>query len=126
MWCSTPPPASQLFLAQRDTRPRDEVVASVRAHQGAILAQQDEIAARLAALGGETLGRFNRLVNALRIRVPQEQLTTVAALPGVKRLEPRLRYAMHTDTSVAFVGAPQVWSGLPGAGTGEGVRIGGH
>jgi len=118
------PPASRTFLELRGTLPPADVTAAVRARQAAIARQQDDLAAQLTALGGEVRGRFDRLANALRVRLPADQLAALAALPGVRRLEPRKHYELHTDTSVAFIGATNVWAASPLGATGAGIRIG--
>lgn len=118
------PPAYQTSLTLRGRQPADQVVAAVRAQQAGIAQQQAEIAAQVTALGGQVRGRFNRLVNALRVRLPAAQVAALAALPGVRRIEPRRYDAPHTDTSVAFIGATNVWAGLPVPATGVGVRVG--
>jgi len=79
---------------------------------------------QLQALGAEVTGRFLRLANALRVRVAEDRLPQLAALPGVKRVERAPLYRRHLTTSVPFVGAPSVWSSWPGTADGRGVRIG--
>jgi subtilisin family serine protease len=86
--------------------------------------QQAAMAAELQALGAEVTGRFLRLANALRVRVTEDKLAHLAALPGVVRVERVPVYRRHLTTSVPFVGVPSVWSALPGNADGRGIRVG--
>ena len=86
--------------------------------------QQAALHGPLRTLGGEVTGRFLRLANALRVRLPADRIAEVGALPGVKRIERAPLYHRQLTTSVSFVGAPEVWSSALNAADGRDVRIG--
>jgi subtilisin family serine protease len=87
-------------------------------------AQQAALQAPLRAAGAEVTGRFTRVANALRVRVAQDQVARIAALPGVRRVERARRYERLLTVSVPLIGAPAVWSGSPQGADGRGMRIG--
>src|SRR6187402_1010473 len=77
-------------LAAEDARSSLALAGAVprtQARAVQIQAQQSAVQGHLQALGAQVTGRFLRLANALRVRVPEDQLPRLAALPGVKRVE---------------------------------------
>ncbi len=86
--------------------------------------QQATLQAQLESAGAQVTGRFLRVANAIRVRVPQDQLPHLAGLPGVKRIEHARLYHRLLTASVPFVGAPSVWSAAVGGADGRGVRVG--
>ena len=105
-------------MALADATPR------LQARAVQIQARQAALQVELQGMGVEVTGRFSRLINALRVRIPQERMDRLAALPGVRRVEIAGRYHRTLSTAVPFVGAPAVWSSLPGNADGSGIRIG--
>jgi hypothetical protein len=53
-----------------------------------VSAQQDRVAQRLRELGVVELGRIVHARNAILVRIAPEQVASVLAIPGVKRLRP--------------------------------------
>lgn len=86
-------------------------------------ARQAELEPAILAAGGEITGRFVRLANALRVRVPESRIAELAAIPGVRRVQRAHLYKQQLETSVPFVGAPAAWASAGGL-TGTGIRIG--
>jgi subtilisin family serine protease len=78
----------------------------------------------LNRLGARVTARITRLANALAVRLPEEQWTTVSKLPGVRRVQREQMYEPFLETSVPFVSVPDAWSPAAGGLTGEGIRIG--
>ena len=99
-------------------------VAEARAHGAQLQARQAELQGRLQALGAEVNGRFTRVANALRVRVPENRVADVASLPGVRRVQLARLYQRHLGVSLPFVGVPPVWSSAGGGIDGRGLRVG--
>jgi subtilisin family serine protease len=91
-------------------------LAAIRAEQGALEPQ-------LAALGCTVIGRCTALANAIHVLAPEGAQGAIMALPGVARVRRANHFKRALVKSVPFVGAPRVWTAIPGA-TGAGVRIG--
>jgi len=116
-------PTAAIAVARRGVR-LAEAAPSLRATAARLSQQQEALMAPMTALGGEVLARFTRVANGLRVRIPEGQLARLAALPGVRRVQPARLYSRHLTTSTPFVGAPTVWA-TPGIGfDGRGLRIG--
>ena len=88
----------------------------------AIRAEQDAVEAHLAAHGARVLGRLSRLVNAIRVLVPESQISGLATIPGVTRVQRAHLYRPSSTASGPWIGAPAVW-GATNSATGDGVRI---
>ena len=94
---------------------RDATAARVRSqHDGAVPAIQ--------ALGGRVLARFENAINGIKIEASPRDIARIAALPGVVSVLPVRTYEHNNAVSVPFIGAPQVWQGLPSF-KGEGVKV---
>ncbi len=85
--------------------------------------EQDSVESQLAPYHARVIGRLSRLVNALRVLVPESQINALGTIPGVIRVERAPHYHSLASQSIPWVGAPQIW-GAPSGLTGEGVRIG--
>ena len=77
----------------------------------------------------EELFRAQRTINGIAMRVLPKEMQRLAKLPGVARVEYLPFETLGNITSVPFIGAPQVWTGvnslgLPFDATGTGVRVG--
>lgn len=53
-----------------------------------VRAQQDDIAARLPAIGAVELARIQQVGNTMAVRIDADRLPELQALPGVKRVRP--------------------------------------
>jgi alpha-tubulin suppressor-like RCC1 family protein/subtilisin family serine protease len=118
-------PTVNTALRNRALANRAVAQSVVKARENQILAQQNELIGHMATMNLRTSGRFSKLVNALRVHVPPSRLAELEILPGVVRVEMAPTYTIETSTSVPFIGAPAVWSGLVSTNaTGEDIRIG--
>ncbi|HTH48507.1 MAG TPA: S8 family serine peptidase, partial [Candidatus Limnocylindria bacterium] len=99
------------------------VVATPAQRLAQAQARQAALEPAILAAGGEITGRFVRLVNAIRVRVPESRLADLAAIPGVRRVQRAHLYKQQLETSVPFIGAPAAWASAGGL-TGTGIRIG--
>ena len=118
------PPAVRRMLDARVVQLPTRAAAAARAQLEVVRQQQDAVAARLHEFGGRELGRASRLVNVIRVAAPGRQVSRLAALPGVSRVQPARRYYPLVSSSAPFVGAARAWSLASGGLTGQGIRIG--
>jgi subtilisin family serine protease len=116
-------PTAVMASGRRGVRLAD-AAPTTRAVAARLVRQQDALMEPMAALGGEVLARFTRVANGLRIRIPEDQLARLAALPGVRRVQPVRLYHRHLTTSTPFVGAPVVWATPTTGVDGRGLKIG--
>jgi subtilisin family serine protease len=116
-------PTAAMAAGRRGVR-LAEAGPTVRAVAARLVRQQETLMQPMEALGGKVLARFTRVANGLRVRIPEDQLARLAALPGVRRVQPVRLYHRHLTTSTPFVGVPVVW-GTPTSGVdGRGLKIG--
>lgn len=67
---------------------------------------------------------LRRLGNAVSIEATPSELSAIAAMPGVKRVELVKECFAMLDTSVPLINAPAIWDRLGGpSNAGEGMRI---
>ncbi|MBA2461932.1 MAG: S8 family serine peptidase [Actinobacteria bacterium] len=67
--------------------------------------------------------RYRVVANGLAVVVPRSQVARLAAVLGVARIYPSVRYTRLLDRSPQQIGAPALWQ--PGlANAGEGIKIG--
>lgn len=92
----------------------------------ALQARQAALEPRLRDLGALVTGRFTRLVNALRVRLPSQRLGDLGRLQGVTSLQPVRLHQRHTAKVTPFIGAPDLWRarGNSPGNDGHGIRIG--
>jgi len=84
---------------------------------------QAVLAEWVAATGGRVIQTYTLLNHAAFVEVPDGAVAGLQAVPGVRSIVPERLHARRLDTSVAAVGARQVWRGVGGR-TGRGVRVG--
>jgi subtilisin family serine protease len=97
-----------------------------RAHEARLASEQSSFTSRARQLspGLRVVAELRKLVNAVSVEVPAEDLPAIAALPGVKRVERVKEYRAATDTSVPLINAAAAWERLGGANAaGRGVKI---
>ena len=86
-------------------------------HRQRIGESQAALASNIASVGGRELARVQVAHNAIAVRIDASQLTQLAAIPGVARVQPVLNYEMTLTETVPYVGATAVHaSGRDGAG----------
>ena len=75
--------------------------------------------------GSKVSDRYDLILNAVAVTVPDDDVAAVAKLPGVKAVYPDTIEQVQTDTTPGFIGAPTVWANLGGQeSAGEGVIVG--
>jgi minor extracellular serine protease Vpr len=113
-----------------------ESVAEVRARTvGHVISQQDheaihaQVARQHAALepmivsrGGRVLAHYQDAMNGMKIEIARGEIAGLSSLPGVVQVVGVPKYNIKNVVSVPFIGAPEVWQGIPGF-RGEHVKI---
>lgn len=123
-----------VYLALRGPAPADlvpdaasaadpAVKVRVRERIATVDAEQDELAKRVEAEGGEVIARLRELANALEVVAPRALLPRLARLPGVESVEPVTLHTAKDATEVAFTGAVAAWERATSL-TGTGIRVG--
>src|SRR5579885_1300020 len=96
--------------------------AQHRSIAAAVDAQQATVIPAIEGSGGRVLTRFHGALNGIKIRIDRDQIESLKLLPGVTAVLPVRTYHLDNTESVPFIGAPQVWQGVPGY-HGEGVKV---
>jgi uncharacterized repeat protein (TIGR01451 family) len=129
------PSAAVVFAAaMRGTVPSDKRALAVagaasKAQVSKVKAAQVTVARALTAspINARELFRVTKALNGIAVAVAPENLSSLAKIPGVKRVLPILPEFPTSSTSVPFIGAPKVWAntiGLPAGADGTGAKIG--
>ena len=84
-------------------------------------AAQDRAARTIEARGGRVESYMQSAYNGMRVTVARNQLSRLTAIDGVKAVHQVPVYELDHETSVPFLGVPQVWedSGF----TGKNVKV---
>jgi minor extracellular serine protease Vpr len=113
-----------------------ESVAEVRARTvGHVITEQDhesihaQVARQHAAVepmivarGGTVLKHYQDAMNGMKIEIARSEIAGLSSLPGVVQVVGVPKYNIKNVVSVPFIGAPEVWQGIPGF-RGEHVKI---
>lgn len=100
---------------------------AVRRYRAYLQQHQQQVQQQARQIGIQQASRqFQHAVNAMVMTMTQQQASQLARLPGVKSIERVKIEPLHTDSGPRWIGADQVWQGLPGqlAVQGEGIVIG--
>jgi minor extracellular serine protease Vpr len=111
-------------------------VAEVRAQAaGHVISQQDhdaihaQIAQQHAAVepmilsrGGRVLAHYQDALNGMKVQIARSEISGLSNLPGVVQVVGVPKYKINNAVSVPFIGAPEVWQGVPGF-RGEHIKI---
>ncbi len=88
----------------------------------AVDSQQSTVIPAILGSGGRVLAQFHGALNGIKISIDRDQIESLKSLPGVTAVLPVRTYHLDNAESVPFIGAPQVWQGVPGY-RGEGVKV---
>jgi minor extracellular serine protease Vpr len=109
--------------------PRKEVdfdSSEARTYEAQLDVEHESFKSRAALLSPRLRIRteLRRLANIVSIEATPFELTAIAAMPGVKRVELVKQCFPTLDTSVPLINAPAIWDRLGGpSSAGEGMRI---
>ncbi len=95
----------------------------VMARAAELGARHEALTGRLEALGAHIVADLVLVANLVQIRVGRSELGSIAALPGVARLETPTLVRPTRQDSVPLIGAPALWENSTPL-TGLGMRIG--
>ena len=87
-------------------------------------AQQESVLTRLRFLGARHSFSYQRLANAIQVRLPISRLPELRAMPEVLRIDPVTLHEIALDSSVPSTGAPIVWGSGGFSRDGSGITIG--
>jgi minor extracellular serine protease Vpr len=95
-------------------------------HEAAVVAQAhaQHVAAEpyVVAMGGTVLSHLHHTINGMKVEINKADLDTLSGIPGVVEVLRVPKHELSNATTVPFIGAPQVWSQIPGF-RGEGIKI---
>jgi minor extracellular serine protease Vpr len=92
-----------------------------RSRTAAARASQASALRQAKALGGEVVFRYSRLVNAFSARLSVKAAAALSARSDVASVQPVSIIKKTNETSVPFIGAPEVWRDL--GVRGQGMRV---
>ncbi|MDX1662326.1 MAG: S8 family serine peptidase [Candidatus Promineifilaceae bacterium] len=101
-----------------------EAVNAAQAQLQRIESAQQVVLSQLDAMDATVLYRLQRVYNGIAIQVDASQLGAIAALPGVKSVEPVPIHEPTHASSVGLISAPELWDSLGPDVTGDGISIG--
>ena len=95
-----------------------------RAYLRTLAVSQRRLETRIASAlpQAEIRWRYRVVANGLAVVVPRDQVSRLAAVPGVARIYPSVRYRTLLDRSPQQIGAPALW-GPALATAGQGIKI---
>lgn len=99
---------------------------TARTYEAQLEAEHSDFKSRAALVSPNLRVRaeLRKLANAVSVEVSATELTAIAALPGVKRVELVKEVHALLDSSVPLINAPAIWARLGGVGAaGEGMKI---
>jgi minor extracellular serine protease Vpr len=113
-----------------------ESVAEVRARtEGHQISQQDHdtiqtqverqhagLEPSIVSRGGKVLAHYHDSMNGMKVQIARSEVAGLANLPGVVQVVSVPKYTLKNTVSVPYIGAPEVWQGIPGY-KGEHVKI---
>src|SRR6202451_575260 len=87
-----------------------------------IAQQHGALEPMIVARGGRVLAHYQDALNGMKVQIARGEVPGLSNLPGVVQVVGVLKYKVENVVSVPFIGAPQVWQGVPGL-RGEHVKI---
>src|SRR2546425_7753887 len=97
--------------------------APVLARRTGLRAEQRRARVRVESLGAVVLGSTETVANALLVRAEEDQADALAAIPGVKRVQPVRRYALTLDHAIPLHKVPDAWNRVGVDKAGAGIKI---
>ena len=97
--------------------------ADRKAEAKTLRATQARLGARIEAIGGKVLHRYQYVYNGIKVRATGAQVKRLAAMRGVVSVQRIATYKPTNVNAIPYVGAPSVWQNGAGNGAGETVAI---
>jgi subtilisin family serine protease len=95
--------------------------ADQRQAQALALQSQGGAIRQAQSMGGRIVFRYGTLVNAFSAKLSPRAARSLAQRPDVASVQPVSIVVLHNESSVPFIGAPQVWSQF--GAQGQGMRL---
>ena len=112
----------QGFPLGADVRTKDK--AALAARRAAVRAEQARLRRRIQENHGTVVASVENLMNALLVSFPDQNVATLAALPGVKTVYPVHQSTLMLDHALPLHRVPEAWAPLGGQDqAGAGVKI---
>jgi subtilisin family serine protease len=108
-------------VVRREARTGGVTVAQQKVAADAAMRSQAGAIAQAKALGGSVTFRYKVLLNAFSARLSANAAATLAQRADVRSVQPVSIVQKTLDTSVPFIGAPEVWDTF--GVRGEGMRV---
>ncbi len=91
-----------------------------------VLASQAAVIRALQNRGGRVMHRFDSILNALLVEIPDSKAAELALLPGVKAVHPVQKVKATLDRALPLHRIPEAWNNLPGGPdtAGAGIKVG--
>ena len=96
--------------------------AQKSAIQADLQAKQNGLKGQIQQLGGTVLADYQLAYNGIKVRIDRKQLGKLATLRGVTAVRGLAKVKPDNVKGVPLIGAPSVWSGLPGL-HGENIKV---
>jgi minor extracellular serine protease Vpr len=90
--------------------------------QTQIMNQHASLEPSIVSRGGRVLAHYHDALNGMKIEIARGEIADLANLPGVVQVVDVPKYKMKNVVSVPYIGAPEVWQGIPGY-RGEKVKL---
>ena len=123
---SEPVGAHQRLSERIPRRGVDFEAPSARMYEAKLESEHADFKARAALVlpNLRVRAELHKLANVVSIEVPESELGTIAALPGVKRVEVVKELHTMLNSSVPLMNTPALWDRLGGVGNaGQGIKI---
>ena len=92
--------------------------------KGQLRGQQTGLRQSIEGLGGRVVAQYQAAYNGIKVRIAQDRVQDLAALPGVVGVRPLQLQKPNNVRGVDLIGTPAVWEGVRRSGLhGEGVKI---
>lgn len=89
--------------------------------RGELVAAQDALTGDIAAAGGTVVTQVQSAYNGIGVRIARNDAAALAELPGVTAVRAVGLVELYNETSVPYIGTPDVWQSY--GFTGHGVKI---
>jgi minor extracellular serine protease Vpr len=90
--------------------------------QSQIMKQHATLEPSIVSHGGKVLAHYHDALNGMKIEIARGEIADLANLPGVVQVVSVPKYKMKNAVSVPYIGAPEVWQGVPGY-RGEKIKL---
>jgi len=106
------------------TTSKDRRTAATENRRAALRAEQSSIRQRLATLQADVLDSVENVGNALIVRLPDDDITALQAMPGVRRVHAVYEVQPLLDRALPLHHVPEAWDRIGGIDrAGAGARI---